>query len=689
MWTKPQGNREKGVYQVLCTQCRSDQYHQESGFKHLESGRDVVVIKQNMRPVVTISLEGRKSYALFSRYGHGRSQSVNWEVKPGDGSMIVLSQYQDSTRTFGSCKVSIHPHEEGSAWDLHRQEALDIMLPSYLIDTDLLRIWSAVWYDYVSVSFAAVPLLVNPFSELGQKYQLRCCIGCGSENLFYEVSTCCPICTTVLLCYFTDKARYEVDYITESLKDSVYDSEVRILELVGTHVHRYWSWTLSQLVDRNRCILRCHPLATGNKLGRSIQDFAHMRTGLGSRLGLGINCGSERRSEPEKEYPEPGLSGGNKRDHHGNQSEAKTRRRRSSTTLTEEQKKAIFVFVEEIHLRGKKPGTMKKYSTSERHWTELFEQMGWHPLFMDCDTESEKARRTLFYVSYEVQHQGILSRSVRQKLSGIAWMFVKNYLPNPFNEMPALTYFMRHLTDREPKSIQKIPAPPALLEYIMIHLDRTAMSGAAGAASLLVTYWYCARGGEVFAESEKWADPDRVIYWKDIIFRESLEMDAILCSNEDVSKATAMTVTLRSDKNALHTCTRTVTETPDCEICAVAAVKNLHAVILTKTGAPPNPTDAICMLGPGKWLSCAQVSFLLKAATESCGCKGKNVATHSLRRGGASAYFCAGVPIEDIKIFGRWLSDAYKLYIFLSSTGSIMSKGNVHPTSVTPRFEKN
>ncbi len=45
--------------------------------------------------------------------------------------------------------------------------------------------------------------------------------------------------------------------------------------------------------------------------------------------------------------------------------------------------------------------------------------------------------------------------------------------------------------------------------------------------------------------------------------------------------------------------------------------------------------------------------------------------------------------MEDIQIFGRWLSDAHKLYIFLSGTSSIMGKGNVHPTTVVPRFEKN
>ena len=64
------------------------------------------------------------------------------------------------------------------------------------------------------------------------------------------------------------------------------------------------------------------------------------------------------------------------------------------------------------------------------------------------------------------------------------------------------------------------------------------------------------------------------------------------------------------------------------------------------------------------------------------------VASHSLRRGGATTYSIAGVPDEDIKRFGRWLSDAYKLYVFLG-TGSIMSKGQINPMVVVPKFERN
>ena len=39
---------------------------------------------------------------------------------------------------------------------------------------------------------------------------------------------------------------------------------------------------------------------------------------------------------------------------------------------------------------------------------------------------------------------------------------------------------------------------------------------------------------------------------------------------------------------------------------------------------------------------------------------------HSFRQGGAQSLFDAGVSIEDIKIFGRWKSDAFRAYIEMS-----------------------
>ena len=79
---------------------------------------------------------------------------------------------------------------------------------------------------------------------------------------------------------------------------------------------------------------------------------------------------------------------------------------------------------------------------------------------------------------------------------------------------------------------------------------------------------------------------------------------------------------------------------------------------------------------------------MLKIIAEQCGCDPKKLASHSLRRGGACAYAAAGVPDEDIKRFGRWTSDAYKLYIMVSDI-SILSKGSTNPALVVTRYKKN
>jgi hypothetical protein len=48
---------------------------------------------------------------------------------------------------------------------------------------------------------------------------------------------------------------------------------------------------------------------------------------------------------------------------------------------------------------------------------------------------------------------------------------------------------------------------------------------------------------------------------------------------------------------------------------------------------------------------------------EKFGVPRKMTGSHSLRTGGATIMRAAGVPDEDIKRWGRWTSDAYKLYV--------------------------
>ena len=168
-----------------------------------------------------------------------------------------------------------------------------------------------------------------------------------------------------------------------------------------------------------------------------------------------------------------------------------------------------------------------------------------------------------------------------------------------------------------------------------------------------------------------------------------MKIDAKVCMGDEFEQGTVMTLDITSTKNKLGRCTRTIEES-DSELCAVNAMKELHAKIKEDTGCYPHPNQAICEKGSKEFLTRDEVSKVLQAAALQCVVSAKMVASHSLRlrRGGATTYSLAGVPDEDIKRFGRWLSDAYKLYVFLGM-GSIMSKGQSNPMVVVPRFERN
>ena len=63
------------------------------------------------------------------------------------------------------------------------------------------------------------------------------------------------------------------------------------------------------------------------------------------------------------------------------------------------------------------------------------------------------------------------------------------------------------------------------------------------------------------------------------------------------------------------------------------------------------------------------------------------MASHSLRRGGASAYVAAGLSDEHIERFGRWTSAAYKAYVFQHAEA--IKEALLAAAVQVPRFEMN
>ena len=145
-------------------------------------------------------------------------------------------------------------------------------------------------------------------------------------------------------------------------------------------------------------------------------------------------------------------------------------------------------------------------------------------------------------------------------------------------------------------------------------------------------------------------------------------------------------------KGSLHTCTRTVHRNAENNACPIVALGLIYKAYLKHFGKPPEKNSSPFTLASGEVLTRQKLADVLKAAAVACGVPGSRIATHSLRRGGASCYMpstAAGsnVTEEDIQRFGRWTSDAYKKYI--TSHANMMRSGGANPALIVPRFERN
>ncbi len=107
---------------------------------------------------------------------------------------------------------------------------------------------------------------------------------------------------------------------------------------------------------------------------------------------------------------------------------------------------------------------------------------------------------------------------------------------------------------------------------------------------------------------------------------------------------------------------RVLEKSGDPIICPVKAVLELKRV--TKQIPQGEP---LCMFSKHEGITRREVDRVIKKTVACKGGRPSNYSTHSLRSGGATTMYKAGVEPMTIQQLGRWKSDTYKLYTRLSS----------------------
>jgi hypothetical protein len=377
----------------------------------------------------------------------------------------------------------------------------------------------------------------------------------------------------------------------------------------------------------------------------------------------------------------------------------------------------------EVMLGGKKPRTLKAYNAGFEHWKSVAEAKGWGQWLDDIELE-ERQQRILWWMAYEKSEHNIKASSIRAKKSAIRWHHVACLRTDPFEGCTSVDAWLSNLDKMDGPVNQKIPVVITLLKMIGCLLDPEDYDHKVVRAAMLTGFWLLLRSAEYLADDAGNFDPDRSATWGDLLGRDK---DGNILSMMQLTHPMAeemieMTLRLYSGKNSLETCTRTVFASSDdseeakahvaelkeklrqqgsefadrfavgeleemVSVCPVKAVRGVLKDFVQLHKRMPTPEEPLFAKKDGTVVTREEMSNWLKLGAECCGIPKASVASHSLRRGGASAYTAAGVSDNNVQRFGRWTSLAYQAYVYAHA--QVMEKALASAAVAVPRFEMN
>ena len=364
------------------------------------------------------------------------------------------------------------------------------------------------------------------------------------------------------------------------------------------------------------------------------------------------------------------------------------RGKRKERTIDVSLDEAIHHIISKVQDNAKAPKTVTAYATHVEQWIHVAHQKGWSP-FLDELEKPEAQRRVLYWMGYELAVHQLSARSMRGKLSALRWHHVRNMRCNPLEEMVTVKDWIGSLEKINGPAQQKLPVPTPLLEALLTAMSTSHNHLALGAA-ICTGFWWCLRASECLADDGAAFDPDRAITWSDVFCRVVKNKTRKTITTEELPVAILrgqvceITLRLFSNKNNLNTCTRTVRMVKGSATCPVQAIAKLVSSTLSSHGVL-SPREAVFRKITGEAISRDMVSQALKLAAAAAGVPAVKIASHSLRRGGASAYVAAGASEEAIIRFGRWTSEAYQAYVYPHA--EMLYKALRKACKEVPRFE--
>ena len=373
----------------------------------------------------------------------------------------------------------------------------------------------------------------------------------------------------------------------------------------------------------------------------------------------------------------------------GTEPSSRGKKRPSKLIITAEMHQRVLDTIRRVQDEGKRPKTLGAYASAVRDWSVVARARGWSEDLSGVSLE-EGQKRVMYFMGVEKSEFKLQARSIRSKLSGIRWWHVKRLKGNPLEAMDGVYAWLKDLEKVDGPAEPKLPVPISVLQLLFLLLSRDELDAFVKKAALTTGFFLLLRSAEYLKADNEDFDPTRALTWEDLQCRVGRKKASFKEAAQALRarKPVSIGATLFSFKNNLETCTRTVAAVYDSDICTVHALVALYLKLCEVRGKDPGAEEAVFTLESGQVLSRGEVSNLLKAAAAKSGVPQARVASHSLRRGGASAYIASGECSEEaVMRHGRWTSTAYHDYVFPHSEALMKALEKAH--TLVPRFERN
>ena len=306
--------------------------------------------------------------------------------------------------------------------------------------------------------------------------------------------------------------------------------------------------------------------------------------------------------------------------------------------------------------------TKRVYATGWKQWA-IFNTGAQCPLFLDGEGRSARAEDEQRLIRFVVFLHQILGKSIggiRQRLSAIRYAHIVAGFPDPLVGRPRLWAAVAGLQRWEGSPLRKLPVTPSMLRWLVRYLKGTGFSitdQMMVRGALLTGWFFMLRASELLPQSDG-SDPiNRALRPADITFYKDGKACHGIHANEVV-------VQIRSSKTDQYGRGQTRSHhRSGGDLCPVEALAAMQALQPHRWRSPQDEAP-LFRYQDGRGLDREGITHFIRVAALAAGFPAELAGSHSLRKGGATAFFATTGDLERLKRYGGWSSDAVHAYLY-------------------------